>query len=321
MTGPRSKIDAWCGATLRRQGSVYMLGAAGGHADYAGNEVDAIALYDESPRWVQLRAPSASADVLNEVQFYLDNRPAPTHTYSATQFINRLNRMVVVASPGLLGPFPAAPAGYPYTGDKRSFSFNYAAGDWDAPGYMAVFPGNGDFTACICAKHPYTDDIYYSRSYSDGWYRWTSAYNRWDKLSSESRGPWYAGSAIDPRRDRMLIVGGWSPLPPELRALDGKRISATFGGLGAAALTVGSSPSVIYDEVNDIFIVGYNANGVINLLTVNAATLAVTTPTLTGPTPGARTNGMQNAMQYVPELRGVVVANSHTGNMYFMRTA
>lgn len=320
-SGPRSKIEAWNGATLRRRGSVYMLGAAGGHGDYAGNEVNALALYSETPKWVELRAPSANSTVLNETQFYLDNRPAATHTYSATQFVGRLDRMVVIASPGLLGQFPAAPSGYPYTGDKRSYSFDYAKSDWDAPDHIAAFPGNGDYIACLCVRHPLTDDIYYSRSYSDGWYRWTSAANRWDKLSNVSRNPWYAGSAIDTRRDRILIVGGWDPMAPELRTLAGTRISATFGGLGASALTMGSGAGVIYDEVNDIFIVAFNSDGIIKLLTVTAGDLTVASPSLSGETPAARPNGVRNSLQYVPELGGMVVANSYTGNVYFMRTS
>ena len=51
ITGPSSKITAWCGATLKRQGSVYLLGACGGHGDYAGNEVDALALNTDTPQW------------------------------------------------------------------------------------------------------------------------------------------------------------------------------------------------------------------------------------------------------------------------------
>jgi hypothetical protein len=299
-----------------------MLGAAGGHADYVGNEVDGLNLYSETPRWTQLRAPSANDQVLNAVQFYLDNRPAATHTYSATQYINRSNRMLVMPSPGLLGAFPAAPAGYPYSGaSSRTFSFNFAASDWDHPDYIANFPGRGDFTACLCCKHPYTDDVYYSRSYSDGWYRWASAYNRWDKLSNVSRSPWYVGSAIDPVRNRMLIVGGYSPMAPEVRDLSGNQISATFRGLGAASLTMTGYPGVIYDEVNDLYVVAFNSNGVVSLLTVNAADFTVSRPTLSGTSPAARPNGIHNAIQYVPELRGMVIANSYGGNVFFMRTA
>jgi hypothetical protein len=321
ITGPRSKIDAWCGATLKRQGSVYMLGAAGGHGDYAGNEVDALQLNVATPQWVELRGPTPNADIINATQFYLDHRPAATHTYYATQFIDSQNRMMVFVSGGLNGPFPAAPSDFPYKGDKRSFSFNLATGDWDAPDYVAQFPGAGDGTACLCVKHPLTDDVYYSRSYNPGWYRWTRSTNTWARLSDVSRAPWYAGAAIDPLRNRMLIVGGYNTVAPEVRGLDGTPVAAVFSGLGADALSIQGYPSVSYDQSNDRYIVAFNTGSVIKILRVHPETWRVDEPAMTGAAPASRPNGLQNAMQYVPELRGLVVANRHDGNVIFVRTA
>lgn len=319
-TGPSSKIVAWCGAALKRSGSVYMLGAAGGHADYAGNEVNALALNVAAPQWAELRAATANADIINAAQFYLDNRPAATHTYYASQFIESLNRMMVFASPGLNGTFAAAPNGYPYVGDKRSFSFNVSAGDWDAPDYVAPFPGSGDYFAGLCVKHPWTDDVYYSRNYGSGWYRWTRVSNSWTRLSSTTRAPWYAGAAIDPLRNRMLLVGGYSPIAPEVRNLDGSSVAATFTGLGPSALAVTGYPGVIYDEALDRYLVVYNANGGINVLRVHPETWLVDDPSVTGTAPTARPNGIHNSVQYVPELKGFVIANSYGGNVWFVRT-
>ena len=319
-TGPSSKIDAWCGACLKRRGSVYMLGAAGGHGDYAGNEVDALELNVPSPRWTQLRGPSANTDIINGTQFYLDQRPSSTHTYYATQFIESLNRLMVFSSPGVSGQFPTAPADFPYGGDKRSFSFNVTTGDWDAPDYVPQFPGTGDFTAALCVKHPLTNDVYYSKSYGSGWYRWTSATNTWTRLSDVSRAPWYAGAAIDPLRNRMLLVGGYSVSLPEVRSLNGAGVTAAFAGLGATVLSLNGYPAVIYDETTDRFLVAFNSGTSIKILRVHPETWFVDEPAMTGNAPAARTNGLQNAMQYVPELRGLVVANKHNGNVFFVRT-
>jgi len=323
ITGPRSKIDTWCGACLKRNGSVYMLGAAGGHADYAGNEVDALALNVETPQWAQLRGPTANSDIVDAAQFYLDNRPASTHTYYATQFIESANRMVVFSSLGLNGPgmFAAPPANYSYGGDKRSFSFNMTTGDWDAPDYIAQYPGTGDFIAALCVKHPWTSDVYYSKCYGSGWYRWASDTNAWTKLSGVSKAPWYAGAAIDPLRNRMLLVGGYSASAPEVRALDGSLLPATFGGLGAAALTLSGYPGVQYDEATDRYVVAFNAGASIKILRVHPETWLVDEPTMTGNAPATRTNGLQNAMQYVPELKGLVLANKHNSNVFFVRTS
>lgn len=321
-TGPSSKITSWNGASLKRSGSVYMLGAAGGHADYAGNEVNALALNATTPKWVELRATSRNSDITNGTQFYLDKRPAATHTYYTTQFIDSLNRMVVFGGGGLNGPFPAPPIDSPYFGSKRSFSFNVASGDWDSPDYIAHYPGDGNATAALAVKHPVTDDFYYSRSYGAGWYKWTKATNTWSKLSNVTRAPWYAGAAIDPVRNRMLIVGGYSPASPVVTNLDGTTVpSVTFTGLGSNVLKVTGYPGVIFDEANDTYLVFYNTATSIGMYRVNASTFSVDIPKVTGTIPAARPNGIQNSVQYVPELGGFVIANSYTGNVYFMRTS
>lgn len=320
VTGPRSKIDAWCGACLKRHGSVYMLGAAGGHADYAGNEVDALTLNVATPRWIQLRGPTPNTDIINAAQFYLDRRPSAAHTYYATQFIEPLDRMMVFASPGAFGPFPLAPNDWPYLGDKRSFSFNVATGDWDTPDYVAQFPGSGGQFASLCVKHPWTHDVYFSRGSGSGLYRWASASNTWSRLSNATGRSWYAGAAIDPLRDQMLIVGGYIASPPEVRALDSSKIAASFSGLGASVLTLSGYPAVIYDEAMDRYVVAFNSGAFIKILYVHPETWLVDEPAMAGIAPAARANGVQNAMQYVPELRGFVVANRHNGNVYFVRT-
>ena len=321
ITGPRSKIDAWCGAALKRHGSVYLLGAAGGHGDYAGNEVNALALNVATPAWVELRGPSANADIIDSTQFYLDSRPSATHTYYATQYIEPLGRLMVMASPGVHGGFPPAPAAFPYVGNRRSFSFNLATGDWDGPDHVAQYPGTGDFTSALCVKHPLTHDVYYSRNYGSGWYRWTQATNTWVKLSDVTRGPWYAGAAIDPVRERLLVVGGYSAQNPQVHALDGSRLSVGFGGLGAAALSLTGYPGVVYDEAIDRYLVVFNRGSSIRLLRVHPQTWLVDDPEPTGTPPAARPNGIHNAAQYVPELKGLVIANSHAGNVWFMRTS
>lgn len=325
ITGPSSKISAWCGAALRRRGSVYLIAAAGGHGDYAGNEVNALVLSEAEPRWRELAPPSAAANVINMSQFYLDLRPSATHTYCATQFIESRNRLVVFASPGMnMGGLPAPPSGWPYAyTDVYSFSFDLTANRWDPPDYIARFPGGGDFTAALCVKHPLSDDVYYSRNYHGGnYYRWSAADNSWQRISGNGRNPWYVGAAIDTRRNRILVVGGYGAAPPALLDLAGNVVGASFSGSAAPALTTSGHPGVIYDERIDRFIVLKNGpSGRIEVYLVHPTTLAVEAAPMTGTAPTNRPNGIHNAVQYAPELGGFVLANTYTGNVYFVRTS
>lgn len=327
-TGPRSKIDAWCGAALKREGSVYLIGAAGGHADYVGNEVNALALNTDKPAWKELRGPSAASDVINKAAYYLDKRAAATHTYYTSQFIEGLNRLVIFGRQGISGEkFKAAPADWHYVGDAWIKSFDLASNDWDAPEFLGQIPGDtsvgGSTTANLVVKHPTTQDVYYSRNGTLGWYRWSAAKQTWTRLSNASRSPWYCGAAIDPRRERMLIVGGWGKSAPEVRDLNGNVLSVRFGGIGEAAITDENNtyPGVFYDEALDQFVVVRNVADRIAVHLVDAATLTITDPGMSGTAPAKRMNGIQNAVQYVPELRGFVLAVNHAGNVWFVRTS
>lgn len=313
-----------------------MLGAAGGHGDYAGNEVNALALNTDAPAWATLRAPTSPSSLMYDgpAQFYGDFRPAATHTYWATQFHEGLNTMFVMPSDGLAGATGTLPPeGWAYTGRSRVYAFDYAASDWklvNSSGYYDAYPlgDAGDFVGAIVAKHPTTEDIYYSRGSGGGWYRFrptAAAGSQWTQLSTVFRTPWYAVACIDPTRDRMLTFGGFGAFPdgnsvPIVRNLDGTTISATFGGLGPNVLTVNGYPGCVWDEVNQNFLAFINTAPSITVYRVNPSTWAVDAPSITG-SAAQRSNGIHNSVQYVPELRGVVFVNNYNGNAKFMRTS
>mgnify|MGYP001553082058 CR=1 FL=1 len=90
--------------------------------------------------------------------------------------------------------------------------------------------------------------------------------------------------------------------------------------MGAAALALNGYPAVIYDEAMDRYLVAFNSGPSIKILRVHPETWLVDGPDIGGVAPKARQNGLQNAIQYVPELRGVVLANRYDGNVLFLRT-
>lgn len=347
-SNPASKIDAWCGAALRRSDGTYIIGMAGGHADYAGNEIDTLRLSADAPAWVEASPRTADAFLYNRTPFNADLTGSCTHTYHYSQFLESLGAFVVFNNSGTdYNPASAVPAippvDWPYQSPSGAGSGSYAefrwspalklnsaanAVTWQSPTYVPEFPvsgaGSGDWTAALCVRHPVTDDVYIART-GDRWRRFNAATRTWSNVSAmwETN---YCGAAIDPTRNRMLIVGGFgSTVGPRVRDLSGNSISVTFGGLGAAALTNGDMTyaGVVYEERNDRFLVVRNSEP-ISVYAVDASTWEVSLLTTTGTAPVKRTNGIHNSAQYVPNLggrSGIVIATKYGSNVAFLRTA
>jgi len=325
-TGPKSKIEAYVGAALRRSDSTYYVGPCGGHQDYYGNEMDALALEVEHPGWVELRAHSAVADIYNQVSVYADGRKAAQHTYWYSQ-VDELNNLLLICSQGgALAGLPAAPSGYPYPTNAAPFvtcGFDLTANDWLDPmaiGQMPYAPN----TAGLCCQNPWTGEIFVNGDQKGYMTKYTPATKSWSTVGNWFLNGPYAAGGVDPKRNRMLVVGSFDGTRgPSLRStINASLISATFGGLGASALTIGGYPGIIYDEVHDCWLVAYNntTTGLIEILRVDCETLYVERVTLNG-TLAARPNGINNSIQYVPRLKGFVIANSYTDNVKFVPTA
>lgn len=316
---PGAKISDWVGATLKRSGSTYIIAAAGGHGDYCGNEVNALTLNATTPAWTELISSSLQSQVLNATSYYLDLRPTARHTYWSTQFDDSKNKVLLLPSGSTMNAVgaPSPPPGWPYDG-RYGATFSMSTNAWGTPTDIPSYPGPSVIAGAIVTKHQITNDVYFHAG--NGWFRLNSSSNTWVQLTSSQEGGGYAAAGIDPLRGRILLVGSFNgSVAPRVRDLNGAAVAVTFGGLGGGALPTTGYPGIIYDEVNDKYLVLYNSGGNIEMLRVDPATWIVDAPTITGTKPAARTNGIQNSVQYVPELGGLVMANSYTGNVQFMR--
>lgn len=331
------KITAWCGAALKRRGSVYMLGAAGGHTDYAGNEVNTLNAGASSPDWAEVRASTPFASLYSNSPYYADNRPAAAHTYHATHYVYSLNAMVVFMRTGISSGFPGVsdpPGGWPYANsDGWSKVFSFDTNDWvlGNASYLPV-PYNTAFAAlsgvntdtALGYSDPKNGDYYMSGSAGGGWWRWNASTQTWGTTGGGNRSPWYAGAAVDWTRSQLWVVGGFAASAPLLMNYAGTvDISVTYTGDGIGSLTfAGGYPAAVYDSKNDTFLAFFqNGTGAIQCRRVLRSTSAVSTPTMTGSVPGDRTNGIHNSVQYAPELEGVIALPSYTQNARFMKTA
>ena len=85
--GYYGRIDAWNGFAADVVNNVVYLGAAGGHADYAGNEVYAIDLTAAAPTWTLETQPSPASAYTIDEPYYLDGLPSSMHTYYSMWFV------------------------------------------------------------------------------------------------------------------------------------------------------------------------------------------------------------------------------------------
>jgi hypothetical protein len=285
--------------------------------------VDALDLSVDTPAWAEVRGPTTEANVYLHTPVYGDLRRSSLHTYYATQFDEANNRMLIVSGGGPHGtpPPPNPPEGWAWPqNDLVLMGFDLGTGDWTHPDTLARLPAAYG-TADLCCTHAGTGEVFAVKD-SAGWmHKYSPAANAWSTVGAYYMNGGYRGSAIDHTRHRMLIVGGFGGTEdPVVRStVDASAVSVTFGGLGISALRMNGYPGVIYDDANDCFLVFQNTNP-ITVYRVDASTWSVDAPTITG-TIASRTNGIHNAVQYVPELKGVVICNAYAGNVRFLRTA
>jgi hypothetical protein len=135
-SGNAGIINPWTGGCADQVRGELLLVANGGHGDYSGNEVYALALRAASPSWVRLTNPSAATggtDASNSQGNYGDGRMRPVHGWNQTTFAN--GRAWVCGMGGMYlsgnnssavwsfnrdavgsGPFPVANAPWTYHG-------------------------------------------------------------------------------------------------------------------------------------------------------------------------------------------------------------
>lgn len=333
---PAAKVSAWCGATLKRSGSLYLLGAAGGHADYSGNEVNALDLSADAPAWTELLSSSGLAQLVNDSFCYLDYRRAATHTYYATQFIDDDDCMVIMPAPGMgsddLNDETSANQSFVDAHANEAICAYSLNGDWDhetvestGSGTYPDYPGNGDWTACLVAKDASTGDIYYARE-GDSAHRLrklTRSTKAWSSLmGSEYWHSGYAAGSIDHTRGRLLVVGDFagSVDPRVVRIDNGVTLDITWTGDGATALRASGYPACLYDEFNDRWLILKNGNPITCFIAKYTDTDTIDVSELSmSSAPNARQNGLLNAPQYAPELKCVVMCRAANEDVWAMR--
>lgn len=314
--GYYGRIDAWNGFGADTVNSVVYLGAAGGHADYAGNEVYTLDLTAASPQWVLRIQPSPSATYVVDAPYYTDGRPSPTHTYWTAWFIEQRQRYFRFAG--------AATWGTGNGGTKHIDSWNPATNDWDPAGTNPDF-GPSPTYEMPTAKNMLTGDVYQLEG-DNHVYAWTSATNTVNDLGNAELGTdshydlYGSPSVVDTKNARLIFLRDEANMgAARILSLAGGWSTAPIGGPdGAAMLADAEQGMAWFDSCADrVFFKSTTAG---DLYEIDATTLAVTRLPTSGDAPPDPLNGVHTLFQYIPKLGGYAYQPTHASGMYFVAT-
>ena len=309
-TGPNSKVVAWTGFSIDTRDSSIYSAANGGHSDYAGNEVNRIRLSDNAPAWTEPRASTLSAKVSVNSTHYADGRPTSRHTYYGSVFNEQRGRAMIVGGARYGDGYMTA------TVD----GFNLTSGDWDSAKTYPDVPSeftNMQGAAVVLDKT--TSNVYVFAGFSV--LRWSNAANTWTRLlSSTSIYGQYAATAMDTRRNRILVVGGNVNDRGVYDVASNSVQSVSFTGSSAGVMTGDTGNGMVYDPVLDAFLLRKaGAGGVV--YRINAQTFSVDVlPTSAGDQVPSAPNAVWTRFLHAPNLKGVVYFPTYGANAWFMRT-
>lgn len=311
---PTARIDAWNGLAADATTNRVYLACAGGHADWAGNEVYDIDLSADAPQWRLLRGPTPGASVVMNQPYYLDGRPSSTHLYYALHVVPARGRVFKFSAGSVWGDGNS--------NNNNVDAFDLAAGDWDPMGTWARASSQGNAIDRPYAQDPTTGDVY---TFLAGAFRkWTAASATWTSLAPV---PSYAnddivsgsGSVVDPVRRRVVFLRNLYRVPVR----QGLQLSFS-GALSDIPFTGPAADSLIDAQLgaqflpgDDVLLVKTSTGG--EVLRVDGTYVVTVQPT-TGPSPPDAVNGVYTRWQYLPLLGGVAYLPRGSANFWFLAT-
>ena len=310
-TGPSSKVDAWTSFVADPRTSEVYSACNGGHGDYAGNEVDRIQLAQDAPAWSQIRAPSATGDVVANVAYYSDGRPSARHTYYGVVLCTQLEEIQIFGgnlygATGILSDDVAA--------------FDLTTNDYKADGTRPDMPaGTTTLEAHPTVQDPSTGDVYILSNEMVN--KWTRSANTWSTVIAQYGGPYgfKSMSAFDTTRNRIFLLGG-DANQARLFTLSGNAMSTPTLSGSNASIDSQDGAGMVYVPDMDKYLVRLAGSGG-TVYQVDAETFSVSEFTTTdGGSIPAASSGPYNKFLYLPLLSGCVYVPSYSGNVWFVRT-
>ena len=312
-----ARIEAWNGFAADRTTSRMYLGAAGGHADYAGNEVYTIDLTAESPQWVMQSPPSPASAYLIDQPYYSDGKPSPTHTYWTSWFIEQRHKLFRFAGAGLWGTGNG--------GTDRIDSWNPATQSWDPEGTNPRM-GPSPLYEMPTAKDFATGDVYQFQS-NNHLYRWNQDTNTVTDLGEAGGGSGsfydlYKSPLVVDGSQRLLFLSDDSAPAGSIRIYD-----ITAKTWSTKALQGAAAPAVAARESQGMAFYDFCASKIIfktitggSVYWLDPATLAATALVTSGASVPDAINGVHTLFQSLPSLGGYAYQPKHASKLHFLAT-
>ena len=315
-----ARIDAWNGLAADTRTNRLYSAANGGHADYSGNEVAELDLSGDTAAWRMLRAPTPAASIVASdntkglyYDYYLDGRPASTHTYYALQFIASRNAIFKFGAGSLWG-----------TGNESNWktdAFSLASNDWHSAGTWpdANSQRGGAIGAPVC-KNPYTEEVYVATP--AGLKRFDPASGTYTTLAAwpdNSTAVYARACAVDPVRNRVVFFGDAYRVPAGGLMYDAASNSIsriTFAG-AASDITAQSYHYAWYEARIGRFLLKTTASD--KVYEIDPQTFAVAQVGTTGGAgmPDAM-NGVHTRWQRLPNLGGYAYYPRNGSGVWFL---
>lgn len=314
------RIDAWNGLAADTRTNRLYSAANGGHANYSGNEVVELDLSSAAPAWRMLREPTPAASIVASdytkgtyADYYLDGRPASTHTYYALQFIASRNAVFKFGAGSLWG-----------TGNESNWKtdvFSLGTGDWHPAGTWpdSIIRRGGNTATPVC-KHPATEEVYIATP--DNLRRFDPASGSYATLASwpDNYTAVYARAcAVDPVRNRVVFFGDAYRTPAGGLVYDiaSNSISRiTFSG-AASEITVQNYHYAWYEPKVGRFLLKTIYGG--KVYQIDPVTFAVAEIGTTGSdTMPDAANGVHTRWQRLPNLGGYAYYPRSGSGVWFL---
>lgn len=327
---PDFGIMSFSGGAFKPATSELLIHGGGGAQAWGGNDIRALRLTDNSPAWRTVVNPSSSSVLwpreaagqpLTPHPYTQDGKPNPCHAYSSMQYVPSQDKFYRFYTSAVFED----DSGF----FKNTNAASLATGTWDAQGTHPDNPYGLDFNGPTCID-PAAEKIYV------GCYNEIACYA---PAANSGAGAWsrLVNNVTQPERG-VMAVGGNALL--FIRNFDNP-FKPQFVDLSTGVLTVGSFTGVplpaaapwaagfVYDPGLAKWL-SFSDDGSIYTITRTDAThcdVALLATTGTPPPPhasGVHSGGscaIWGRMQYVPALKGVVIAQCADNPVYFLRTA